>query len=254
VSDKKKQAKILLFDIETSPNVGYVWGKYDQNVIDYKSEWELLCFAYKWYGEKEIKCIARPDFKDKTDKSITKALWKLIDEADILIAHNGDEFDIKKATAKFIEHGLVPPRPSRSVDTKKVAKRYFKFNSNKLDDLGKLLGVGRKVKTGGFDLWLGCMAGKKSSWRDMIKYNKQDIALLERVYNKLLPWTDNHPNVSHIAGRPDGCPKCGSARLKSHGFRKTQTAVYVRYRCVDCNGFCRGRVAEKLEKPKYANI
>lgn len=246
--------KILLYDIETSPNLAYVWGKYEQDVIDYKKEWELLSFSYKWLDEKTVRCIKRPDFKDATDCSLTKALWKVLDEADVIIGHNSDDFDTKKASAKFIEHGLVPPSPSQSVDTKKVAKRYFRFNSNKLDDLGKLLGVGRKEKTGGFDLWLGCMAGHPKSWKLMEKYNKQDVLLLERVYLKLLPWIGNHPNVSYLEGRPEGCPKCGSERLKSCGIRRFKVQSYTNYRCVDCGGYCRGRVAEKREKPKVVGL
>lgn len=237
--------KILLFDLETTPNLSYTWGKWEQNVIAFKQEWELLSFSYKWLDEKEVYCLARNDFRDKTDKSLVKALKDVLASAEVLIAHNGDEFDIKKSNAKFIEHGLGPLAPFQKIDTKKVAKRYFKFNSNSLDDLGKLLGVGRKEKTGGFDLWLGCMAGNKKAFEDMKKYNKQDVLLLERVYLKLRPWMEQHPNMSAIEGRPTACPKCGGERLKSKGISRTRTNEYRRYLCLKCGGYCRSRAAEK---------
>lgn len=242
--------KILLFDLETSPNLGYTWQKWEQNVIAFKKEWELLSVAYKWLGEKEVFCVSRRDFKDKTDKSLSKALKNILNQAEVVIAHNGDEFDIKKSNAKFIEHNLGPSSPYQKIDTKKIAKRYFKFNSNSLDDLGQLLGVGRKEKTGGFDLWLGCMAGEKKSWEKMEQYNKQDVLLLEKVYLKMRPWAEQHPNIALLNDVPNGCPKCAYTKLKFKGYRFTSTSKYRRYVCKNCGGYCRGRTSEKF-KPEY---
>lgn len=239
--------KILLFDIETTPNLGYTWDLYDQNVLHVVKPWELLCYAYKWLDEPKVTCISRRDFKDKTDKSLTKSLWGMVNQADIIIAHNGDKFDLRKSNAKFIEHGLLPPEPYKTIDTLKIARRHFKFTSAKLDALGEILGVGRKEKTGGFDLWLDCMANRPAAWKLMIKYNKQDVILLEKVYKKLLPWITNHPRVSGLVS----CPKCGSKDLHGRGYRKTKVSAYRRYQCQTCGGWCHERVADKsIEKPK----
>lgn len=250
-----KKPKILLFDIETSPNISYTWhGKYDQTVIDFKKEWELLSFGYKWLDEKTVHCITRNNFKDKTDKSLTKALWKIIDEADIIIAHNGLAFDIKKSNAKFIEHGLTPPSPYKVVDTLKVARNKFKFNSNRLNDLGRYLGVGEKVKTGGFDLWLGCMANKAASWKLMVKYNKQDVLLLERVYKKLLAWITNHPNLTLFTHKLASCTKCGSDKLHARGTLVTQSTVYHRFQCQSCGGWDKSIKSTKTIKAERRSI
>jgi DNA polymerase elongation subunit (family B) len=240
--------KVMIFDLETSANLGYTWGMYEQNVIAFKKEWELLSFAYKILDEKSVHCSTRLDFKDKTDKSLVREMKRVLESADILIAHNGDEFDFKKANAKFIEHGLGPLSDKKKIDTKKVAKKYFKFNSNSLDNLGNLLGVGRKEKTGGFDLWLDCMAGKKAAFQKMASYNKQDVLLLERVYLKMRPWMEQHPNVNTSEVR--ACPKCGGTRLKSHGIRRTKVGQYRRYACLKCGGYCQARIAEKRNKPE----
>lgn len=250
---KMDKVKVLLFDIETSPSLGYTWGKWEQNVISFKKEWEMLSFAYKWLDQKQVYCLSRQDFADKTEKSLIKALWNVMDEADIIIAHNGDQFDNKKSKAKFIEHGLTPPSPYKTIDTKKVAKSQFMFNSNSLDDLGRLLKVGRKKQTGGFDLWLGCMANKKKSWELMKKYNKQDVLLLERVYLKMLPWITNHPSVAQY-NTGKACPKCNSSRLKSKGLVHTKTMSYRRFLCLGCGGHSRARVSEKNLKPQIVNI
>lgn len=239
-----KKSKIILFDLETSPNTGYTWARYEQNVIEFKKEWELLSFAWKELGSKKVKCLGRDDFKDKTDKSLVKALWNVMNEADVLIGHNSDSFDIKKAKAKFIEHGLPPYSPIKSVDTRKIARRYFKFNSNALDDLGKFLKVGRKVKHEGFSLWLKCMAGDKKAFKSMKKYNKQDVALLERVYLKLRGWMDQHPTI-HVDDRLDSCPKCGSHKLQAQGLRRTSRGLFQRYQCQSCGGWAQSIKKEK---------
>ncbi len=137
-----KRPRVLIFDIESAPNLGYIWGKYEQDVLSYVKEWYMLSFAFKWLGEEKTHVFGLPQYplykKDKmNDKQLVESLWKLFDEADIIIAHNGNSFDIKKSNARFIFHGMKPPSPYKSIDTKLVAKRSFNFNSNKLDDLGK---------------------------------------------------------------------------------------------------------------------
>jgi len=233
-----KKPKILLYDIETTPNLAYVWGKWQQDVIAYDEEWHMLSYAYKWLGEKKVYCNSLPDYKDKagSDKSLVKSLWKFHDEADIIIAHNGDAFDQKKSNARFLYWNLKRPSPYKSIDTLKVARKYFKFNSNKLDDLAKILSIGSKVKHTGFELWLGCMQNKAASWKTMVKYNKQDVKLLEEVYLRLRPWMNNHPNVAAL-NKPEACPYCGSSKLIYKGWKYLTTRRYRRYLCKTCHGY-----------------
>lgn len=233
--------RILLYDIENSPNVSYTWGFYEQNVIEIVKNWELLSVAYKWLGEDKVHCITRQG--EKTDKNLTKKVWKLINESDVVIAHNGLQFDNKKVAAKFIEHGLKPPKPYKSIDTKEAAKRAFRFNSNKLDELGKLLKVGRKMKHQGFDLWQGCMNDDPKAWRTMIEYNKQDVLLLERVYLKLRPWISAHPVTEFTDGT--SCVRCKGKRLQRRGIARLLTGTYWRYQCVTCGGWQRERKSDK---------
>ncbi len=235
------KTKILLFDIETMANLSWVWGKYEQNVIQYEKEWHMLSFAYKWLGESKVTAHALRDYKgyskSKTDdKALVKDLWVLFDEAEIIVAHNGSSFDVKKANAKFIEHGLGVPSPYKVIDTKTVAKKHFKFNSNKLDDLGNILGLGRKIDTGGFDLWLGCLQGDEKSWDKMIKYNKQDVVLLEKVYLKLRQWITNHPRTSDDPIQST-CPNCGGHKLQKRGVTRNKVSIQQRWFCNTCGSW-----------------
>lgn len=233
--------KILIFDIETSPNLGYVWGKWEQNVIEFKEEWHILSFSAKWLDGKQI-TMGLCDYKAKDDRSLVAHLWKLFDDADIIVAHNGDEFDIKKVQQRFVFYKMKPPSPFKTVDTKKVAKKYFSFNSNSLNDLGVTLGFGKKEKHDGFETWLGCMAGDKKAWAVMKKYNAKDVVLLEKIYLHFLPWISNHPNLSTFLG--EVCPKCGGKHLQSRGVARTLTSSFKRFQCQDCGGWGRFRIKE----------
>ncbi len=237
------EPKVLIFDIETAPNLGFAWAKWEQNIIENVKDWYLLSFAYKWLGEKEVHAYALPYFKDfykknpEDDERLVEKLWELMDEADIVIAHNGNAFDIKKANARFLVHGLPPPKPFKTIDTKLVAKQSFKFDSNALDELGRYLGIGRKLPHTGFHLWKGCMTGDKKSWDLMVKYNKQDIVLLEEVYLKLRPWMKSFP----IARVDNGiCRHCESSYLQKRGFSYTKMYKIQRLQCYGCGAWSTG--------------
>jgi DNA polymerase elongation subunit (family B) len=247
--------KTILFDIETAPIMGYVWGLYEQNVLEVVRPTYLLCFAWKELGKKDLHCPSLPDFKlfgrdPEDDKALVKELWKVLDSADIIVAHNGDNFDCKKANAFFIKHGMEPPSPYLTVDTLKEARKVFKFDSNKLDAIGEFLKLGRKAHTGGFSLWKGCMDGDMASWRKMVRYCKQDVVLLEGAYKKLLPWMKSHPNVA-LHGGHTGCPKCGGLKLIKRGYRYTATSKIPRYRCSGCGSWCSGKKEKGSQTAEY---
>ena len=217
---------VLLFDIETSPNLAYIWEKYEQDALSFEKERELISFAYKWLGN-GVKSYCLDDCNAKT---LTKKLHELFDEADIIIAHNGDRFDIRMANSFFVFHDLKPPSPYKTIDTLKIARSKFRFNSNKLNDLGEYLGLGGKVETGGFKLWLNCLRGDKKAWKKMKRYNKQDVVLLESVYLKLRAWATNLPtmNIGLI------CPTCGSNRIQFRGWNINKVYKSRRFQCQTC--------------------
>ena len=249
--------KLLIYDIETSPLQSYTWGTYQTDVVKVEKDWYMLSFAYKWYGEKKTKVYGLPDFatykKDPTDDiELVKKLHELFDEADVVVAHNGDNFDQKKSSARFLLNGLTPPSPYQQIDTLKVAKRYFKLTSNRLNDIGQYLKVGKKVETGGFDLWLKCMAGDQKAWKLMKKYNKQDVDLLELVYEKLLPWIKNHPNRAVLDGVPDACPNCGAVgKMQLRGKYATRTMVKQNVQCQSCFAYNKVRINPPQDKVMY---
>jgi DNA polymerase elongation subunit (family B) len=244
-------AKILLLDLETFPNLGYTWGKYEQNVIEIVRPTFLLSFSYKWLGSDHAVVKRLIDYDGyqndpENDKSLVIDLWKVLDEADIIVAHNGDSFDIKRANARFITHGLAPPSPAKTVDTLKIARKHFKFESNKLSDLGQALGLGAKLSHTGWALWKRCRDGDVDAWDLMGRYNLQDVLLLEAVYLKLLPWSATHPNVNEPG--TEACPKCASTKVQRRGVATAKTRTYRRMHCSGCGTWYQGTILKKGEQ------
>lgn len=248
-------AKILLYDLECSPNIVYTWGVWEQNVIKIIEPRQIISFAWKWLGEKKVHVLALPDFPGyaknrKNNYLLIAALHRLISKADIAVGHNIDGFDDKRANTDFIKHQFQPPPPHKTVDTLKIAKRYFQFNRNSLGELGVFLDLGEKVKHWGFELWQRCLDGDPKAWILMKKYNKGDVGLLERIYYKLRPWILNHPAVSK---RGDvECPHCRSKNLQSRGVRITRQGEVPRYQCRNCGAWAAGMLVKdssgKLKK------
>ena len=243
-SPKTDLPKILLFDIETALMEVYVWGLYKQfiphtNIIkDENGEeksWFCLSWAAKWlYDDTILSDIVTPDESIARDDSrILKSIWKLLDEADIVIGHNGDRFDIRKLNARFIDNGMNPPSPFRTVDTLKVARREFAFVSYKQDFLTKHFKLPQKLSTE-FQLWVDCMAGDQKRLDEMAEYNRHDVMGLEEVYLKLRPYIKNHPNLG-VLMEMDACPNCGCEHLdETEATYFTSANQFPVYRCQGC--------------------
>lgn len=239
-SSSNRLPKVLIVDIETYPNLYYSWRIWEGHALDIKEFSTICCWSAKWLGGKQT-TKALPDYPKRTaEQDLIKDLWNIMDEADVIVAHNGRGFDFGRMNAQFIKWGLNPPSPSQKIDTKQVAKKVFGFESNSLDNLCQLLDLGKKMATGGYELWKNCMAGDTKAWAKMKKYNAYDVTLLEKLYLKLRPWMPNHPNAALFVNREDACPKCGERGLRARGVYRSTTRTYQRFQCISCGGWARG--------------
>jgi hypothetical protein len=257
--------KILLIDIETAPMTSYTWGTWKQNIgIDMiANDWYILSYCAKWLDKSTIyykdSRLARTQADRENDKPILTEICQLLDEADVVIAHNAKKFDIKKINARLLINDIQPPSPYQIIDTLDVARSKFAITSNKLAYLCEVLKVENKklthAKFPGFKLWKECMSGNEEAWQEMEDYNKVDVLALEEVYLKLRPWMSNHPTVSitNAADDKHHCSHCNSTNLESKGYRYTKAGKYKRYVCKDCGSYSRERftcldeaVADKL--------
>ena len=234
--------RILLYDVETSPLIGYAWSPWKTNLIKLKQDWNLLSVAWKWKGDKAVHCVTVDPDDPTDDLTVASVIRELWDQADLVVAHNGDNFDQPKSRARMLYHGIDPPGSFKQVDTLKVARSQFKMTYNRLDSVAEFLGVARKGKHAGFEMWERCMAGDPKALAQMAKYNKQDVVVLEAVYNKLLPWATRHPNMALISDRPAVCPKCMAENsLIVHQWRYYQVTKRPQYQCKKCRSIVYGR-------------
>lgn len=237
--------RILALDIETAPNTAYVWGLFKETVpIDRLIETgRVMSFAYQWLGESKV--TFHSEHTERHDQMIVAA-HEVLSEADAVLTFNGESFDLPMLNREFIEYGIGPPAPYRSIDLLRVAKRRFRFTSNKMDHLAEQLGVTGKVKHSGFGLWIRCMDGEDAAWKEMEKYNRQDVKVLVDLYHAMLPWIDNHPNLGLYV--PDKgtmlCTNCGSHKLQSRGVQHNRVMSYRRYQCTNCGTWMRERFAQ----------
>lgn len=227
--------KVLFFDIETTPFVCYSWQLWDASIPHVIRNPHVMSIAYRWGHQKRVNLLKLPDYdgfsKDPTsDVDILEEFSEVIGQADYSVAHN-TSFDSKMIRGRMFMNGLPPFATPQEFCTYRTAKRLFKLPRYRLDDIGRYLGVGRKDETGGIKLWVDCMEGSKSAWDKMGKYNKQDVALLEKVYQGILPWTK-------LTLFDSGCPRCGSLDITTHQNRVTAAgAKYRQYRCHGCGSF-----------------
>jgi DNA polymerase elongation subunit (family B) len=247
--------KILYFDIETSPIVAHVWSLWKQNVglSQIMEPTEVMCLATKWHGE-PVEFYSTRDEGGKT--GMIKQAHKLLDEADAVVHYNGESFDVPHLNREFLTAGLTPPSPFKQIDLMKAVKKTFRFPSNKLDYVSRVVGLAGKVGHEGHDLWVKCMAGDEDAWTRMEEYNRQDVVLLEEMYTVLRPWIPGHPNVVLYDQDDEGtlrCPACGGSNLTRQGFAYTAVTRFQRYRCECGKWFRDGKRAGSADGRSVAN-
>lgn len=239
IEKQNKKFKRLFFDIETSPNLVYSWNIGRDISIDYKSivqERAIICICWKWEHEHMVHSL---QWNKGDDKQMLKTFTEMIQDADEIIGHNSDQFDIKWLRARCIYHGIPMIPDYTSVDTLKLSRKGFRFNSHRLDYIAKFLGLGEKLNTG-FDLWKDIMLkNDKTAMKKMIKYCCNDVKLLEKVFKKLDPYVlhKSHKSV-HEGGEPHHCPSCTSKHTISNGMRIMANGLRKhRMHCQNCGKY-----------------
>ena len=230
-----KQPRILLYDLETSFVNCRLWriGKQyvsHESIVE-GSRTDIICLAYKWLGEKEVHTMDW-GLKKQDSRKMVNAFSEIVATADLVVAQNGDNFDMKQLNTQRLLHGDTPILWPTSADTLKGLRKHFRLPSNKLDYVGKLL-----FKTGKNPMrmqdWIDVIEKKDpKALQKMLKYNIQDVLLLEKTFNRLRPWL----LVKPLLPRTDTseCPSCYSTRSKSKGRRVVRNKPYQRRVCRAC--------------------
>ena len=222
VKTKKWQPKRLFYDIETSYVKARVWrgGKQYIAPTNIEGEVRIICVSYKWQGSDKVKTLTWDE--NQCDKELLKKFVKVLGQADEIVAHNGDRFDIRQLRTRCLMQGVLMFPKYRSFDTLKKARKYFAFHSNRLDFLGQVMEVGRKLDHEGIGLWNRVQEGKtkterKKALKEMVAYCEQDVLLLEDCFNVMSPYVDHNTNFAVIKEGVTGkwkCPECTSDNVQ----------------------------------------
>lgn len=243
------EPRILIFDIETAPIEGYVWGLYDQNIglNQIKQDWTILSWAAKWYADPASKTMYMDNSSAKdvrNDKKLVEGLWNLLDAADIVITQNGDKFDIKKFNARAIINKLPPVGGFRSVDVLKESKKVFGFTSQSLEYTSNVLNTKYKKlkhsKYPGMELWTEILKGNKDAWKEMKVYCIHDVLSTEEKYQKIQGWIKTQNLATFYDDLQVRC-FCGSTNIFKKGVHRLRDGVYQGYKCRDCGKRPHGR-------------
>jgi DNA polymerase elongation subunit (family B)/predicted RNA-binding Zn-ribbon protein involved in translation (DUF1610 family) len=230
--------KILTLDIETAPNLAYVWGLWDQTVSlsQLLESARVIAFAGKWHDKKTVHFYS--EYHNGREAMI-QAAHDMLSAADIVIHYNGKSFDMKHLRREFLLAKMPPPPPVQEIDLLSVVKNRFRFVSNKLEHIVDELGIGEKMKHEGMPLWVKCLMGDRASWDTMRMYNKKDVVITESLYDELRAWIPNHPNM--LLFTDDmlslACPRCASVDVQRRGVMRTLTRVSQRYQCQGCGSW-----------------
>lgn len=241
---------IWTLDIETCPIKAYVWALFDQNIgiNQITEEWSILAWSAKELGTgRTLHFDTGRQRNIRDDRAILRKLWKLLDHADIIIAQNGQRFDVPAINSRMLMAGMKPYSPIRVIDTLLASKRYFRHTSNKLEWVSKYHSQNPKLTTrkfAGFDLWAQCEKKNPEAWAEMREYNMRDVVATEEYYLKIRPWMTNHPNLgAYVDGEQHNCPNCGSSHVTKQGTNVTQQGRRQQYQCqeVECGRWSHGK-------------
>jgi len=231
--------KRLFFDIETSPCIGFFWRPGYKISISHNNiieESAVICVAYKWEGDKKVHTLK---WDKGDDKKMLEDLFPVLQEADEIVAHNGDRFDIPWVNTRLLKHGLGPAPIWKSLDTLALARKRFRFNSNRLDYIAKFLFKEGKMETS-FGLWRDIVLDNcQKSMKKMVKYCAQDVRLLERIWGELHKYHNPKIHAGVLAGREKwSCPRCTSFKVGKSKTRYTAAGtVQHQMKCKKCGGY-----------------
>jgi uncharacterized protein YprB with RNaseH-like and TPR domain len=238
----KTKRRRLFFDIETSPNIGLFWeAGYKKNITtdNIIRERAIICICYKWEDEKEVYAL-QWDAK-QNDKRMLEQFIAVANTANELVGHNGDKFDLAWIRTRCLFHGIDMFPNYQTIDTLKVARSKFRFQSNRLNYIAEFLGLGGKIKTE-FNLWKDILLNKdKIAMEKMIKYCKKDVSLLEEVYKLLGNHIAPKTHYGVVFGQDRGsCPECGAGSedlIKNNTVVTATGLTRIQYKCKVCNKF-----------------
>jgi len=225
------ERKRLFYDIETSFCEGHFWrAGWNQTIMPHQimRYAQIISVSWKWEGKDEVHHLDW-GLKKQCDKQLVKKFIKVLDQADEIVAHNGDRFDIKWIRTRAVFHNLEMKHTYNSIDTLKACKKYLTLPSNKLSEVAKYFNVQQKRDAGGIQTWIDIVFNKsKEALEHMHYYCDGDVQTLEQVYQRLAPYIKRNINYAVLqGGEKFECPECG--KLPHYKYKYTTVAGTIQH-------------------------
>ena len=256
----KQGARVLFIDLETSAALVYCFGRHKQYINQdaiHTEGGKILVAGYRWLGEPKTDVLYdKSEIRAGEDYLLCVKLWDLFSQADVVVAHNAKNFDVKMLEARCLVNGLPPLPTVQVIDTLEIAKRKFRFPSNKLDSLAAFLSIGRKVETGGIDLWVKVQQGNEEAINNMVTYCEGDVDLLHDVFLALRSrgLVSAFNAALYYDDEVIRCRACGHTEFEATGRKiRTATGIYNELRCTECETVQRDK-QNQTTKTKRTNL
>ena len=180
--------RVAVFDIETT-GLNASFGR-------------VLTAAIQFYGPDELVTFRADEYKDwklgkrSGDREIVSDILASLEKADIVIAHNGVGFDMAFLRTRAIMHELPVVHPRKIVDPVLLARRTFRFHSNRLDAIAQMLGTDFQKTPLAPKYWIKAMGdGDTESLDYIMEHNIADVYVLEEIARKIMPYVKTIDNI-----------------------------------------------------------
>lgn len=240
-----KGLRVLFWDIETSPMEVWTYA-IGQNIAISPSQIEheskITSIAYMFEGDKFPKYLEW-EFKDGEgdDELMLKKFVSVLDTADIVVAQNGDRFDLTTFYWRLNELKLPPPENEIiTLDTLKLSRRVFRSPSHKLDYRSKVYGFGGKIKQDMGDC-IAVAKGDSKKQKERVRYNIKDVLDLRRLFWREINYYFIPKQIAkllknYIYEKRPFCKKCEVKRRKKYDVSSVEkTDMHIQYKCRNCD-------------------
>lgn len=261
------ELKTLGIDLEVTGSLGWSYDIFKGNMYRIEFDPMIICFSWGWYDRTKpiskrrgkvhnemVRTTLNDIFLDGgkkarlSEEKIVRKAWQLLDEADEVMAFNGDRFDDKVLIAAFMRYRLGMPSPYVTIDPFKMSKS-ARFPSHSLNNLCRSFGIEGKTEVTYGSTWRGCLAGDRKQRKLMREYCDNDVYKMFDIFEIVFPYakTKMKTNISAHRNGAFCCNYCGSSRLKVNKTRTFGTGTYTSYLCLGCGKYPRERIAD----PEY---
>ena len=188
-------ANILYIDLEVSKSMMFNYGLRVPsgyiNPDDLIKPFYIICWVASYMGQDKVfsGCVTQEQALAWDDGEILAPLRELVDSADIIAGHNVDAFDVKKLNTRLLLNGIEPVTGKKTLDTLKMARSKFAFESNRLDYISQKLGLRPKDHIDNRD-WLKIVTtGDAPTLKKILKYCRKDVSIGKDVLDRLMKYS-----------------------------------------------------------------